>query len=231
MARYSSLSAEELVRTCAVSNEGAAWEEFVSRFHSAISVSVMRVAHQWGDTSGRLIDDLTQETYLKLCADKCRGLLDFASLHPEAIVGYIKTIAANVAHDYFKSQAAEKRGAGKAPQSLDDLDPVPTRDQRNSPEAVEFEILLSEVDEAVAVCSAGPEQNRDQMIFWLYYRFGMTAKNIAALPGFGLNRKGVESAILRLTRLVRERIVSKEFKRRAQSSPAEKDVDAPNRIL
>jgi hypothetical protein len=35
----------------------------------------------------------------------------------------------------------------------------------------------------------------------------MSAKGIAALPTVGLTAKGVESAIFRLTRLVREQIV------------------------
>jgi len=230
VAPYSAMSPEELVRACAESNDGSAWEEFVSRFHRPISLSVLRVAHQWGDSSARLVDDLTQETYLKLCANKCCRLLDFATLHPEATVGYIKTIAANVARDYFKSQTSEKRGAGKTKQPLDDLDPMPGTALRDTPEEVERQVLLAEVEQLVAKCSSGPEQSRDQMIFWLHYRQGMSATSIANLPTVGLTSKGVESAILRLTRLVREQLVAKELNRPAECKDSQKDIGPEDRI-
>lgn len=209
---------DELVRACADSNDGAAWEEFVSRFHRPISLSILRVAQQWGDVAGRVVDDLAQETYLKLCADKCRRLLDFAGVHPEATLGYIKTIAANVAHDYFKSENTGKRGAGKMRESLDDAGPLSVNEKRSFTESIECHVLLAQIEQIVERCSAGPEQERDQMIFWLHYRQGMSAKGIAALPTVGLTAKGVESAILRLTRLVREQLLAREL---ASSSDAE----------
>ena len=43
-------------------------------------------------------------------------------------------------------------------------------------------------------------------MFWLYYRVGLTANAIAALPSIGLSMKGVESTILRLIRLLRQEI-------------------------
>jgi RNA polymerase sigma-70 factor (ECF subfamily) len=44
---------------------------------------------------------------------------------------------------------------------------------------------------------------RDRLIFWLYYRTGLTASAIAKLPGVGLTPSGVESAVGRLTKLVK----------------------------
>jgi hypothetical protein len=49
-------------------------------------------------------------------------------------------------------------------------------------------------------------RGRDQTLFWLYYRHGMSASAIASLSTIGLSVKGVESAILRLTRQVRNHI-------------------------
>jgi hypothetical protein len=43
-----------------------------------------------------------------------------------------------------------------------------------------------------------------RQIFWLHYRQGMTAKEIAGLAYLGLSEKGVESVLFRLVRLVRE---------------------------
>lgn len=51
-----------------------------------------------------------------------------------------------------------------------------------------------------------PQDRREQVIFRLYYRQGLTAKEIASIPAFGLSVKGVESVILRITNQIRERI-------------------------
>jgi RNA polymerase sigma-70 factor, ECF subfamily len=207
LTHYSSASAQELIRACAESNEAAAWEELVSRFHRPISLSIIRTAYLWNRVSQPIVDDLVQETYLKLCADHCRLLHAFAQEHPEAIEGYIKTIATNVARDYFKARDSQKRGAGEDQESLTDVDPRARTGSPGSAETMERQVLLKQIDHCLASCAAGPEQERDRTIFWLYYQQGMSAKAIAALPSVGLTPKGVESAIFRLTRLVREQIV------------------------
>ena len=45
------------------------------------------------------------------------------------------------------------------------------------------------------------------MIFWLYFRQGMSTKEIASLPGMGLRAKGVGSVIERLKQHIRDLIV------------------------
>ena len=208
MTRYSSIAADELILACAEFSDAAAWDEFVSRFQRPISLSVIRTTNRWSDVRCQVVDDLIQDTYLKLCADKCRLLHDFATQHPEAIPGYVKTIAANVVHDHFKSRYSQKRGARQAQESLETIDPKAGSETLGSPGAIERHVLLKQIDQCLATCSAGADQDRDRLIFWLYYQQGMSAKAIAALPAIGLTAKGVESAILRLTRLVREQIVT-----------------------
>src|ERR1700736_2105849 len=112
------MSAEELIHACAELGDGAAWQEFVSRFHRPVSLSIIRTAYQWGATPQQVVDDLVQETYLKLCSDKCRLLRESAVQHPDAVPGYIKTIAVNVARDHFKSLHSQKRGSGETVQLL-----------------------------------------------------------------------------------------------------------------
>jgi RNA polymerase sigma-70 factor (ECF subfamily) len=203
----SSQSAEELIYACAESNDTAAWEEFVARFQRPISLSVLRIAYQWGSAPQQVVDDLVQETYLKLCADKCRLLRDFSIQHPEAILGYIKVTAVNVAHDHFKSLRSRKRGFGETTPLIEGFDPQAHSHSVGGKDAMELGILLKQIDDCLEKCSEGPDQERDRLIFRLYYRQGMSAKAIAALPSVGLTPKGVESALLRLTRLVRERMV------------------------
>jgi RNA polymerase sigma-70 factor (ECF subfamily) len=222
VARHSSMSAEELVRACAESNDNAAWDEFVSRFNKPITLSVIRVAHQWGEFAREVVDDLVQEIYLKLCTDRCRLLLDFATRHPEAILGYIKTTAANAARDHFKSYFSQKRGSGRTNESLEGVDPAGGNEAFGSPSAIEHEVLLRQIEAILPTCSPESERERNRLIFWLYYRQGMTAKAIASLAVIGLSAKGVESVIVRLTRLLREHIVKVRSEPKEQSDPDEK---------
>jgi RNA polymerase sigma-70 factor (ECF subfamily) len=224
------MSAEHLIRACAESNDGAAWNEFVSRFHRAICLSIIRAAYQWGQSPQQVVDDLAQETYLKLCADKCRQVLEFAVHHPEAVTGYIKTIAVNVTRDYFKAFNSQKRGSGKVGQSPEHIEPTAGRSHLSAQEAIEREVLLKQINHRLEGCSSGPDQERDRMIFWLYYQQGMSAKNIAGLPTICLTAKGVESVIFRLTRLVREQIVGSKSQPVMGDVPGEKDSVPQNRI-
>ncbi len=191
------------------------WAEFVSRFHRPITLSVVRTVHLWGRDPREVVEDLVQETYLKLCADGCRLLNKFALEHPEAITGYVKTIAVNVVQDHFKALTSQKRGSGDVPDSVDKMDPRAGSETTGGQGAMEREVLLKQIDKCLDKCSEGSDQERDRMIFWLYYQQGMSAQAIATLPTVGLTAKGVESAIFRLTRLVREQIVGL----RAQPSP------------
>ncbi|QNI31737.1 sigma-70 family RNA polymerase sigma factor [Alloacidobacterium dinghuense] len=203
---YSSMAVEELLRACAESNDSAAWEEFVARFQRDISLSIIRTARRWGFSPPEVVDDLVQDTYLKLCADKCRLLYEFAIAHREAINGYVKTVAINVAHDYFKSQQSRKRGGKIVVQANEELEPKAASESLGGQSTMEREILLRQIDSCLQNCTEGPSQERDRTVFWLHYRQGMTAKEIAALPTTGLTVKGVESVILRLKCMIREKI-------------------------
>ncbi len=198
------LSADDLVRACAQGGDSAAWEEFVRRFHRLIATVVLRVARRWdAGPSPNVIDDLVQDTYLKLCADNCQMLRNFQPRHPDAFYGYLKVVAANLARDHFKAQMSAKRGAGVVTVTDDSaLDPTTT--PRAPEEDPERRILLKEVYAALHRRVQGPHLQRDLQVFRLYYREGLTATAIAALPFIGLSAKGVESTILRLTRMLRE---------------------------
>ena len=175
-----------------------------------------------GSIPQQVVDDLVQETYLKLCADKCRLLREFAVQHPEAVLGYIKTIAVNVAHDHFKALHSQKRGSGETGQLLEDVEPPAQSGDLGGQAAMERQVLLKEIDRCLETCSEGSDQERDRLIFWLYYQQGMSAKAIAALPTVGLTAKGVESAIFRLTRLVREQLTGLRSQTSASPQPGEK---------
>jgi RNA polymerase sigma-70 factor (ECF subfamily) len=202
---YAAISPEDLVRACLGSGNQLAWAEFVRRFHPLIARVVLRVASQWGDASRQIVDDLIQETYLKLCEDKGRLLRTFESRHEGAIYGYIKTFTANLVHDHFKGSRSKKRGGGSSTTDLhDDETQCATDGSAKAVSAMERNILLHQVDVCLRAIVSGGDAQRDRKIFWLYYRTGLTAGAIASMPGIGLTTKGVESVLLRVTRQVRD---------------------------
>lgn len=203
MEPYSSISVEILVRRCSESAEPALWEEFVRRFHRVIATVVMRTARKLGDDSRQTVDDLVQETYLKLCVDKFRLLREFEQRHSNAFYGYIKVVAANVVRDHFRGRHSGKRDVPLLTQEAN-LDSVRSGYQDScSSVSIERNLLLCEINTHLETCTRGADQKRKCQIFWLYYRAGLSAAAIAALPTVGLTTKGVESLILRITRDVR----------------------------
>jgi RNA polymerase sigma-70 factor, ECF subfamily len=83
---------------------------------------------------------------------------------------------------------------------------------------------LSEIDEHLKRCLTGPEQERDRTIFWLYFRQGMSTKEIASLPTIGLSAKGVGSVIERLKHSIREQILGA----RSDSSDVQEQAQKQN---
>jgi len=155
------------------------------------------------------VDDLVQEAYLKLCSDNASVLRGFRPTHKSAIFGFIKVFTANLAYDYFKASHSQKRGGAVAASSIDDENvsrilPAPKKDV----DALNREVLIQEIGSCLESFNSGPNAGRDRRVFWLYYRTGLSASAIAALPSIGLTTKGVESTLLRLTRQIRERLAS-----------------------
>jgi len=201
------LSLKDIVCLCADAGDDEAWEEFVSRVGKPISLTILRTASMWGEPSRSLMEDLVQITYLKLWENSCRLLRDFAMQHPEAILGYLKKIAANATHDYFKHDYSQSSGGSQPHVSTSDVDPEVGKEGHGSQEKIAFRLFLDEIDEHLKRCLNGPDQERDRMIFWLYFRQGMSTKEIASLPAIGLSTKGVGSVLERLKHGVREQIL------------------------
>jgi RNA polymerase sigma-70 factor (ECF subfamily) len=196
----------ELLLACADSNDFRAWEQFVARFERAITLSVIRTAKQWGEAPDEIAADLVQETYLRLCDGRFHLLNKFALDHPHAVEGYVKTVAANVTHDFCKARRSSKNGAGSIDQIHDTFEPVASIESFGGQVDMERKILLREIQKGLEACTVGATRDRDRTLFWLYYKNGMSAAAIASLPTIDLTVKGVESALLRLTRLVRNHI-------------------------
>ena len=218
----------ELIRACAESNDAAHWREFIRLFNRPIALSIARVVQRWGARPQEYVDDLMQETYLRLCADKCKRLYQFALAYPDSTEAYIRAIAVNIGNDFFKALKSKKRGGGEVLQLLDTMEPKAHHAAAGGEAAIQRDMLLREIDSCLAENVDNPLKTRDHVIFWLYYGQGVTAENIASIPAMKLSVKGVESVIHRLTRLVRNRLAKTPGTPGQDSGSTQKGLEPPN---
>ena len=168
LTRYSSLPLKEVVSLCAGPCDDEAWEEFICRVGKPISLVVTRTASLWGEHSRYLVEDLIQVTFLKLWEGGRQLLRDFAVQRPDAILGYVKKMAVNATHDYFKHGHNQTSGRDRPHVSTSDVDPEAADGVHGSQQRIALLVFLNEVDEHLKGCLTGPDQERDHMIFWLY---------------------------------------------------------------
>jgi len=199
MTDYSQLDTPDLVAQCLAMNRADAWQEFIRRFQPLIAGVVARAAARWVAVTDCVVDDLVQETYIKLCAENCRRLREFESRYDEAFYGYIKSIAYSVTLDHFKKHYASKRGA----RLRSDVDAEASLRIVGKESSVETDLLLRELEE---MSGQGPEGKRDSLIFNLYYRKGYATTEIARVRSLGLSQKGVESCLRRLMERLRKHV-------------------------
>jgi RNA polymerase sigma-70 factor (ECF subfamily) len=207
---HSELSPAELFRVCGQVGDAACWQEFVRRFNPVIARSVLRVAvcHGLGDCS--IVDDLIQETYLKICANDRKLLRAFSPEHEDSPFGFLKVVAARVAQDFFKRRLAEKRAPETKAEGLEGpLEPNSHLGGRGGLTAGERAVLIDQIDHTLARVVPVADLDRARRVFWLYYRAGFTASAIASIPALGLTTKGVESLLFRVTRVIRESLCDK----------------------
>jgi RNA polymerase sigma-70 factor (ECF subfamily) len=153
-----------------------------------------RVAHQF-DAPGE-VDDLVQEVSLKLLASGV-SILQSLPQDPGATLAYFSVLAANSARDFFRTRRACKRGTQATFSIETQLATVAA--SLNVAHDYDRDLLVKEIEENL------PEDRREQVVFRLYYRQGLTAKEISDIPALKLSVKGVESMILRITRSIRAR--------------------------
>ena len=195
----SGTSVNDLAKACARSADSAEWEEFVSRCVPLASVVALRVSRMWvAAPSPAAVDDIVQEVFLKLCDQERRILRNFEPRGEDSFLGLLRIVTASVANDYFRRLYSEKRGGKVLTMPLlDESAQLPVGETREAARMQQL-ALLEQLDHKLrAAPDAIPE--RDRALFWLYYRQGYTAEEIARLPATGLSAKGVESALRRVT--------------------------------
>jgi RNA polymerase sigma-70 factor (ECF subfamily) len=195
-----------LARRCATSNSAEDWEELVRLLTPEIALAAHRVCSLWGEASYSTVKEITQEVFLKLCEDDRRVLREFEDRGNHSFLKLLRKITASVATDFMRHNRAEKRGGNV---QMIALEPRMITDQvwdDGATEAVEWPTLIAQLDGILRFHRESVSM-RDRRLFWLYFRQGLTAEAIARIPSIGLTSKGVESALIRLTRLLRKAIV------------------------
>jgi len=197
-------SIRDLLQLCLSSDEQEQWGEFVRRTQPLIASVIINTVRRWKTPAPSLVDDLIQDTYVKLFANDKKALRAIKNEYENTIFGYLKVIAANVVRDHFR-QPVNK--ADEIELSDAALPPGPQDRER-----IEFLHKKEEIKAILETLSASETYHRDVAIFWLFYEQGYTAKEISLLPSFGLTVKGVEAVLFRLARHARERLGLKEPK-------------------
>ena len=186
----------ELLDLCLSSEDQGLWQTFVQRTQPLIANIIINTLRRWREPAPSLVDDLVQETFLKLFVNDRKALRGIRNAYENTIFGYLKVVASNVTCDHFR-QPKNKM------QEIELSDPVvpPSPDGFDR---IQFVRLKDQIQSCLDGHSSSDTYKRDQAIFWLYYEQGYTAKEISLLPTIGLSIKGVESTLLRLTRLIKE---------------------------
>lgn len=197
--------ANRLARICAYSTDDSEWERFVRTVSPVIALAARRIAANWGDFSSSTASEIVQEVFLKLCEDDRRVLREFEDRGNDSFLNLLRMVTASVGTDYFRRQRAEKRGGRTLTASLNADVHIQNLADYGAISALERPALMGQLDK-VLTQFPNAVTDRDRRLFWLYYRQGFTAEAIARIPGIGLGAKGVESALLRMTRLLREYI-------------------------
>jgi RNA polymerase sigma-70 factor (ECF subfamily) len=187
-----------------------AWQEFVQRFQRLIESTTSQVARSWGEQAAEIVDDLVASVYLKLCADDCRLLKECRMDHDNSIFSYLKFVASSVAHDHFKKEHAKKRGGECDLVPLEELPEPPPSGAAKKLSAQEQRIIINDIEAALKEVTKGENAARDQLVFWLHYRQGLTARSIAAIPGLRLTPKGVESLLSRTISSLKKELLRKK---------------------
>jgi RNA polymerase sigma-70 factor (ECF subfamily) len=205
----------QLLAECLQTGSVDAWQEFVRRFQPLISGVVAQVVRRNGIVAPALVDDLVQDTYVRLCADNYKLLHKFNGQHENSLFGYLKVTAVSVALDYFKSLHSQKRGGGAPSASLEEGDRHQAIPTPSASSTAEQAVLMAEIDRTLNKVTEGPTAERDRLIFRLYYQQGFTASDISEIAALKLTAKGVESLVYRIAGLIRQELAGKYLQKAA----------------
>jgi RNA polymerase sigma factor (sigma-70 family) len=203
--------------------EDPIWLEFIDRFHQNIRRMIYRayrseknrVVDVDAGSVPELIEDLTQEVFVRLVKGDRRALARFQGLNEHSIFTYLSTIAVNLVRDHFKALRAQRKPRhGSSIQeplrtsdgpllkaTLGDVLASPEPGPDTVAESIELRRRLRDaVDEA-----SGDRSGRDRLIYRLYFVEGLTIEETAAIRAVGLSSSGVEKRVRKIRETIRKK--------------------------
>jgi hypothetical protein len=197
---FKNLSIRELLDYCLRANSEEAWEEFEKRLRPTIYGSVRRkLLSKNTRFSDDLVRELSQDTYLKLCAHDRRALRNLRWDNDDSVFKYTKVVAHSAVEDW--------RLKNKIFQDAEDIDDLAAAYQAKG-QPVDLAILRGQIDRCLQTLASQPNFERDRAIFWYFFRWGYHASEIAGLPAVNLPVRKVENILQKLVRFVRLRLAN-----------------------
>lgn len=176
------LTADILFQRCAnVPVDEAAWHELFKRFQHSVDVTIY---HLINGRHAQLYDDIIQNFYVRLLENERRALHAFRGKTDAEARVYLCRIAARIAIDFLKKEqrelppyiSLEEQTENSLVRKEGMLDPAA---------ANEIYLLLREsIDACLDKVVVGKNRERNILIFKLMVYDGLSAQQIAGIPGF-----------------------------------------------
>jgi len=183
----------ELLTECLERPSAGAWDELIRLLQPSAAAAAARVLGRQASTRAAAIDDVVQQTFVRLLEGQARRLREFQGEADGQLHAFVRRVATNLAIDYLR------RDRHRDHTSLEG-EPEP-----GTPPQIPRSLQMLDIERALNVC-AGQDKARDVDIFWLHYRDGWPAAAIAGRPDTALSVKGVEGLLQRLLRCIRLQI-------------------------
>ncbi len=200
------------------------WREFIARFRTGIRITVLRTLRTEAERtpgvdaneSPELIEDLTQEVFVRLLEWNRRALSRFQGRTELSAHTYLNTITVNLVRDHCKSLRSLKKPRVTAslshPVTPEIAAEGPNYAQTLVSEGTGPERLIAakELREQirVAIDQAAPSAStvaRDRSIFQLFFVERLTVDEIARKRSIRLSASGVEKRIRRIREALKVR--------------------------
>lgn len=201
-----------------------AWAEFYNRFDERIWLVIYRECKAKGinrldSQLQKTVQDLVQDVYVKLIADKCKALNNFIGMSENSIYTYLGIIAKNVVNNYITKIKAQKRPSFE--KSIDEILTISEKGEKilithkiksaysDVEEKFTLEILKEEIDHILDTILKGKDKERNKLIFKLHLYEGISVEDLASKFHFGLSSKRISNLITDIKKELRQELLER----------------------
>jgi RNA polymerase sigma-70 factor (ECF subfamily) len=188
------LSERSIASHCA-DRDAEAWAELVRRYQRPILLILSRVL---GTASQADLQDLLQETYVRLLERDGEALRNLRGEREGALRSFVLQVALRIALDHLRSRRRRSSLGASAAEQAPQTGPTPE-------ELVRAEERRMRLAHAILQVASGGNTARDLLVLRAHLLSGLSSGEISRLD-VGLSRKGIETLLRRLLERVRERL-------------------------